>query len=98
MGFQRALFAIRMRRWRFGALFLGLALFCYWPALRGAFVWDDQAHVGLRRLRLLRPSALVCVPGGATWVERRSLAAAVHVIRPRCIVRLVGEPWGGDRA
>jgi rod shape-determining protein MreB len=47
---------------------------------------------GLRRLRLLRPSALVCVPGGATWVERRSLAAAVHVIRPRCIVRLVDEP------
>jgi rod shape-determining protein MreB and related proteins len=48
--------------------------------------------VGLRRLRLLRPSALVCVPGGATWVERRSLAAAVHVVRPRCIVRLVDEP------
>jgi tetratricopeptide (TPR) repeat protein len=28
-----------------GALFAGLALFCYWPALRGGFVWDDQAHV-----------------------------------------------------
>jgi rod shape-determining protein MreB len=47
---------------------------------------------GLRRLRLLRPSALVSVPGGATWVERRSLAAAIQVVRPRCIVRLVDEP------
>jgi tetratricopeptide (TPR) repeat protein len=34
-----------MRPWRVGALFLGLALCCYWPALRGGLVWDDQAHV-----------------------------------------------------
>jgi len=46
------------------------------------------------RLRrgLLRTTAIVCVPGGATWVERRSLAAALSVIRPRCTVRLVDEP------
>jgi rod shape-determining protein MreB len=50
----------------------------------------------LRRARLrrsvLRPSAVVCVPGGATWVERRSLAAAVEAQRPRCAVRLIDEP------
>src|SRR3984885_11926926 len=47
----------------------------------------------LRRARLrrglLRTAAVVCVPGGATWVERRSLAAAVSVIRPRCTIQLV---------
>jgi rod shape-determining protein MreB and related proteins len=50
----------------------------------------------LRRGRLrrgvLRASAVVCVPSGATWVERRSLAAAVEAQRPRCTVRLVDEP------
>ncbi len=50
----------------------------------------------LRRARLrrtlLRGSAVVCVPSGATWVERRSLAAAVEAQRPRCAVRLVDEP------
>jgi rod shape-determining protein MreB and related proteins len=50
----------------------------------------------LRRARLrrspLRGSAVVCVPSGATWVERRSLAAAVEAQRPRCTVRLVDEP------
>jgi rod shape-determining protein MreB and related proteins len=50
----------------------------------------------LRRVRLrrglLRASAVVCVPSGATWVERRSLAAAVEAQRPRCTVRLVDEP------
>ena len=35
---------------------------------------------------------MVCVPGGATWVERRSLAAAVEAQRPRCAVRLIDEP------
>jgi len=53
-----------------------------------------QGFVRRARLRraLLRTSAVVCVPGGATWVERRSLAAALGVIRPRCIVRMVDEP------
>jgi rod shape-determining protein MreB and related proteins len=41
---------------------------------------------------LLRASAVVCVPSGATWVERRSLAAAVEALRPRCAVRLIDEP------
>jgi rod shape-determining protein MreB len=53
-----------------------------------------QAFLRQARLRrgLLRPSAVVCVPGGATWVERRSLVAAVEASKPRCIVRLVDEP------
>ena len=50
----------------------------------------------LRRARLrrglLRAAAVVCVPSGATWVERRSLVAAVEAQRPRCTVRLVDEP------
>jgi rod shape-determining protein MreB and related proteins len=53
-------------------------------------------HGFLSRVRvrrgLLRGSAVVCVPSGATWVERRSLAAAVEAQRPRCTVRLVDEP------
>jgi rod shape-determining protein MreB and related proteins len=48
-------------------------------------------RAGLRR-GLLRPSAVICVPGGATWVEQRSLAAAAGAVKPRCAVRLVEEP------
>ena len=53
-----------------------------------------QGFVRQARLRrgLLRTAAVVCVPGGATWVERRSLAAALSVIRPRCTLKLVDEP------
>jgi rod shape-determining protein MreB and related proteins len=53
-----------------------------------------RAFLRKARLRrsLLRSSAVVCVPGGATWVERRSLAAAVEAQRPRCAVRLIDEP------
>ena len=47
--------------------------------------------VHLRR-GVLRGSAVVCVPSGATWVERRSLVAAVEAQRPRCRVKLVDEP------
>ena len=36
--------------------------------------------------------AIVCVPGGATWVERRSVVAAFGTKRPRCVVELVDEP------
>jgi len=46
---------------------------------------------GLRR-GLLRTSAVICVPGGATWVERQSLATAAATVRPRCAVRVIDEP------
>ncbi len=39
-----------------------------------------------------RPRAVVCVPGGATWVERRSVAAALGARRARYVVHLVDEP------
>jgi rod shape-determining protein MreB and related proteins len=53
-----------------------------------------QAFLQRIRLRrgLLRGSAVVCVPSGATWVERRSLVASVEAQRPRCRVKLVDEP------
>jgi len=52
-------------------------------------------HAFLRRTRrfgLLRGNALVCVPSGATPVERRSIVAALSVRRPRYNVRLIDEP------
>jgi len=52
-------------------------------------------HAFLRRTRrfaLLRRDALVCVPSGATPVERRSIVAALGVRRPRYNVRLIDEP------
>jgi rod shape-determining protein MreB len=53
-----------------------------------------QAFLGRARLRrvLLRPSAVVCVPTGATSVERQALARAVATRRPRCRVRVIEEP------
>ncbi|MGP7995934.1 MAG: rod shape-determining protein [Streptosporangiaceae bacterium] len=69
--------------------------------LRNGVVADLQAASAmlqgfLRRAKvrrgLLRTSAVICVPGGATWVERRSLVAALGAVRPRCTVQLVDEP------
>jgi rod shape-determining protein MreB len=42
--------------------------------------------------RLLRTPAVLCVPGAATWVERRALMAAAGSLRPRFTVQLVAEP------
>ena len=69
--------------------------------LRNGVVADLQAASAmlqgfLRRAKvrrgLFRTSAVICVPGGATWVERRSLVAALGGVRPRCTVQLVDEP------
>ena len=69
--------------------------------LRDGVIADLEAATAmlqgfLRRARLrrglLRTGAMVCVPGGATWVERRSLAAAAGAVRPRCTVQMVDEP------
>jgi rod shape-determining protein MreB and related proteins len=56
-------------------------------AMLQAFLRQARLHRGL-----LRPSAVICVPSGATEVERRSLAAAAGATRPHCVVRLVDEP------
>src|ERR1700750_1455373 len=68
--------------------------------LRDGVVADLDAtaamlHAFLRRTRrfsLVRRAALVCVPSGATPVERRSIIAALSVQRPRYNVRLIDEP------
>jgi rod shape-determining protein MreB and related proteins len=69
--------------------------------LRDGVIADLDATAELL-YRLLRRSgalrgpfkrrAVVCVPGGATWVERRSVVAALAARRPRCAVELVDEP------
>jgi rod shape-determining protein MreB and related proteins len=56
-------------------------------AMLQAFLRQAGLHHGP-----LRPSAVLCVPGGATWVERRSLVAAAGSLRPRYTVQLVEEP------
>src|SRR5215469_14483365 len=40
----------------------------------------------------LRPRALVCVPAGATYVERRSIMAVLGTRRMRYAVQLIDEP------
>jgi rod shape-determining protein MreB and related proteins len=48
-----------------------------------------QAQV---RRRIRKTMAVVCLPVEATYIERRSVAAAVEALRPRCTVQLVDEP------
>jgi rod shape-determining protein MreB and related proteins len=57
-------------------------------AMLAAFLQRARVRRGLG---VLRPYALVCVPSGATWVERQSIPAAVAARKPRCIVALVDE-------
>jgi len=52
-----------------------------------AFLRKARARGGL-----LRPRALVCVPAGATYVERRSIVAVLGTRRPRYAVQLIDEP------
>jgi rod shape-determining protein MreB len=56
----------------------------------------ELLHGFLRRSGALngpfKRRALVCVPGGATWVERRSVVAVFATRRSRCVVELVDEP------
>ena len=56
-------------------------------AMLHAFLKKARRHSGPLRAR-----ALVCVPGGATEVERRSVLAALSVRRPRYAVKLIDEP------
>ena len=56
-----------------------------------AMLQDFFKRARLRRT-FLRPEAVVCVPSGATWVERQALATAVESRRPRCTVKVIEEP------
>jgi rod shape-determining protein MreB len=68
--------------------------------LRDGAIVDLEAtaamlHAFLARAKPRRwpgPAALVAVPSGATFVERRAVVTAVAARRPRCAVRLVDEP------
>ncbi len=46
-------FAARALPWWTAALILALTLTCYWPALHGGMVWDDDGHVTKPDLRSL---------------------------------------------
>ena len=68
--------------------------------VRDGVVADFDAAVAmlqafLRRARmprsLARPLAVVCVPGGATSLERRSLAAAMTAALPRSVLQFVDK-------
>jgi rod shape-determining protein MreB len=56
----------------------------------------EMLHGFLRKSGALggpfRRRAVVCVPGGATWVERRSVIAAFGTRRSKWVVELVDEP------
>lgn len=71
-----------------------------WP-LRDGVIADFDAttlmlNAFLRRARvhrgLVRPSAVICVPRGATTVERYAVESAVKEQHPHLLVRLVDEP------
>jgi rod shape-determining protein MreB len=53
-----------------------------------------QAFLRMAQVRrgMGRPTAVICLPGEATWVERRSVVAAAEALKPRCVVRLIDEP------
>src|ERR1700690_2146715 len=57
-----------------------------------ALMLNGFLHRAIRHPGPLRPRALVAVPSRATWVERRSVAAALEARRPRAVVQLVDEP------
>ncbi len=60
----------------------------------GATVAMLQAFLQQARLRrsLLRTSAVVCLPGEVSAVERGAVVAAAEALRPRCSVLLIDEP------
>jgi rod shape-determining protein MreB and related proteins len=71
-----------------------------WP-LRDGVVADAEAatlmlNAFLHQARihrfLTRPVAVICVPRGATWVERRAVESALAGRSPHCLVRLIDEP------
>ncbi len=72
----------RSRAWLWPVLVCGLVLACYWPALHGALLWDDPAHVTSPDLRSWDGLCRIWFEFGATqqyypvlcsafWVEHR---------------------------
>ena len=79
--------------WWIAALILGLTLACYWPALRGGLLWDDDAHVTRSGLQPVSGLWQIWFNVGATqqyypllhsafWIEHRlwgDLALGYHL-------------------
>ncbi|MEO6568831.1 MAG: hypothetical protein ABIO94_08715, partial [Opitutaceae bacterium] len=77
-----------------GFTLFGLALVAYWPALRGAFIWDDNGHITPPELRSLGGLFRIWFEIGATqqyypvlhsvfWLEHRAfgdVAIGYHVV------------------
>ena len=72
----------RSAPWVMVAAVFGAALLCYWPALHGAFLWDDPAHITSAELRSWEGLWRIWVELGATqqyypvlhtafWIEHR---------------------------
>ncbi len=78
-----------MRPWHLGALFAGLALCCYWPALRGGLVWDDQAHV-------TRPDLQTWTGLGRIWYDLHATQQYYPVLHSA--FWLEHRVWGGATA
>src|SRR5882757_1374778 len=79
------------------AIDLGTVNTLVWVAGRGIVLEEPTAiaidtAVGKVAAVGAEGDALVCVPSGATPVERRSIIAALGVRRPRYNVRLIDEP------
>ncbi len=53
-----------------------------------------QAFLRMARLRrgARKPTAVICLPGEATWVVKRSVLAAAEALKPRFAIRLIDEP------
>jgi Tfp pilus assembly protein PilF len=82
MSGTRAPSASRASLWLVAALILGFSFACYWPALRGGMLWDDDAHVTRPELRSAAGLWRIWSSPGATqqyypllfsafWVEHR---------------------------
>ncbi len=41
----------RLLPWVMALVIFGVVLLCYWPALHGAILWDDPAHIPRLELR-----------------------------------------------
>lgn len=71
-----------LRRWLPVAGIFAVVLFCYWPAMHGAMLWDDPAHIPRPEMRSIEGLRRIWFEFGATqqyypvlftafWIEHR---------------------------
>lgn len=82
MPVRLSVFFSRRQPWVLVSLVFGIVLLCYWPALQGALLWDDPAHVPRPDLRSWSGLGRIWLSVGATqqyypvlfsafWVEHQ---------------------------